>query len=65
MVASSGHAVNGFMWVRAVVVPLICVLIHRSIGSAARGSRPACERLSGLTVIMPIAITGIDFPKVR
>lgn len=60
-VTGSGHPVNGFMWVRAVLLPLISLLIHRIAGSAAGGSGRAFERLSGLTVVMPIAIIGVDF----
>ncbi|MFD8638085.1 hypothetical protein [Streptomyces sp. NPDC059533] len=60
-VAGSGHVVNGFMWVRAVLLPLIGLLVHRIVVSAARGSRRAFERLSGFTVVMPIAIVGVDF----
>ncbi|MFB6614109.1 hypothetical protein ACFCV9_07815 [Streptomyces sp. NPDC056367] len=61
VVAACGHTVNGFMWVRAVLPPLIILLIHRMTVSVAGGSRRAFERLSGLTVVMPIAIIGVDF----
>ncbi|WP_424888856.1 hypothetical protein [Streptomyces sp. XH2] len=60
VVAGTGHAVNTFMWVRAVLLPVVAVLIHRMAVSAARGSRRAFERLSGLAVIMPVAIIGVD-----
>ncbi|MDH6704050.1 cytochrome bd-type quinol oxidase subunit 2 [Kitasatospora sp. MAA19] len=59
-VAVDGHLVNTFMWVRAVLLPVVAVLVHRLAGSAARGSRRAFERLSALTLIMPIAIVGVD-----
>jgi hypothetical protein len=59
-VSSSGHMVNTFMWVRAVLLPVVAVLIHRTTVSASRGSRRAFERVKALAVIMPIAITGID-----
>ncbi|MFF1379312.1 hypothetical protein [Streptomyces sp. NPDC058308] len=58
--SSSGHMVNTFMWVRAVLLPVVAVLIHRMIVSASRGSRRAFERVSALAVIMPIAIIGAD-----
>lgn len=59
-VAGTGHSVNTFMWVRAVLLPVIAVVIHRMAVSASRGSRRAFERLSSLAVIMPIAIVGVD-----
>jgi len=59
-VSSSGHMVNTFMWVRAVLLPLVAVLIYRLTVSASRGSRRAFERVRALAVIMPIAIIGVD-----
>ncbi|MEU9563208.1 hypothetical protein AB0D16_14340 [Streptomyces sp. NPDC048161] len=59
-VSSSGHTVNMFMWVRAVLLPVIAVLIHRMATAASRGSRRAFERVGTLAVIMPIAIIGVD-----
>jgi hypothetical protein len=59
-VSISGHMVNTFMWVRAVLLPVVAVLIYRMTVSASRGSRRAFERVSALTVIMPIAIVGVD-----
>ncbi|MFD7582117.1 hypothetical protein [Kitasatospora sp. NPDC059817] len=59
-VAGSGHPVNTFMWVRAVLLPVVAVLLHRLAVAASRGSRRAFERLGALTVIMPIAIIGVD-----
>ncbi|MGA4876105.1 hypothetical protein [Streptomyces lydicamycinicus] len=59
-VSSSGHMVNTFMWVRAVLLPVVAVLIYRMTVSASRGSRRAFERVSALAVIMPIAIIGVD-----
>ncbi|MCF3106295.1 hypothetical protein IPZ58_32695 [Streptomyces roseoverticillatus] len=60
VVAGTGHTVNTFMWVRAVLLPVVAVLIHRVTVSAARGSRRSFERVSTLAVIMPIAIIGVD-----
>ncbi|WKU48890.1 hypothetical protein Q3V23_35190 [Streptomyces sp. VNUA116] len=60
VVAGTGHTVNTFMWVRAVLLPVMAVLIHRVTASAARGSRRAFERLSTLAVVMPIAIIVVD-----
>lgn len=59
-VSISGHTVNTFMWVRAVLLPVVAVLIYRMTGSASRGSRRAFERVRALAVIMPIAIIGVD-----
>ncbi|MFD7496613.1 hypothetical protein ACFV8T_30240 [Streptomyces sp. NPDC059832] len=58
--ASSGHMVNTFMWVRAVLLPVVAVLIYRMAISASQGSRRAFERVGTLAVIMPIAIIGVD-----
>jgi cytochrome bd-type quinol oxidase subunit 2 len=59
-VSSSGHMVNTFMWVRAVLLPVVAVLIHRMTVFASQGSRRAFERVSALAVIMSIAIIGVD-----
>ncbi|WNI20971.1 hypothetical protein [Streptomyces sp. ITFR-16] len=58
--AGSGHTVNTFMWVRAVLLPVVAVLLHRLAVAASRGSRRAFERVSALAVIMPVAIVGVD-----
>lgn len=59
-VSAGGHTVNTFMWVRAVLLPLIAVLVHRLTVVASRGSRRAFERVSAVAVIVPIAIIGVD-----
>ncbi|WP_328395031.1 hypothetical protein [Nocardia sp. NBC_00416] len=59
-VSTSGQPVNTFMWVRAVLLPVIAVLIYRMTVSASRGSRRSFERVSALSVIMPIAIIAVD-----
>lgn len=59
-VSSSGHMVNTFMWVRAVLLLVVAVVIYRMTVSASQGSRRAFERVSALAVIMPIAIIGVD-----
>ncbi|MFC7304086.1 hypothetical protein ACFQVC_07640 [Streptomyces monticola] len=56
----SGHSVNTFMWVRAVLLPVVAVLLLRMTVSASRGSRRAFERVSTLAVVMPVAIIGVD-----
>ncbi|SCF12784.1 hypothetical protein GA0070607_5871 [Micromonospora coriariae] len=60
VVSVSGHTVNTFMWVRAVLLPVVAVLIYRMTVSGSQGSRRAFERVSGLALIMPIAIIGVD-----
>ncbi|MEL5961138.1 hypothetical protein AADR41_41380 [Streptomyces sp. CLV115] len=59
-VAAGGHPVNTFMWVRAALLPLTAVLLHRMTVSASRGSRRAFERVRSVCVVMPIAIVGVD-----
>ncbi|MBF6048493.1 hypothetical protein GO001_25350 [Streptomyces sp. NRRL B-1677] len=59
-VSGSGHTVNTFMWVRAVLLPVVAVLIYRMTLAASRGSRRAFERVRTLALIMPIAIVGVD-----
>jgi hypothetical protein len=60
VVWASGHTVNTFMWVRAVLLPVVALLIYRMTVAGSRGSRRAFERVSALAVIMPIAIIGVD-----
>ncbi|MYQ77540.1 MULTISPECIES: hypothetical protein [unclassified Streptomyces] len=60
VVAATGHTVNTFMWVRAVLLPLIAYVLHRITASAEAGSRRSFDRVSTLAVIMPIAIIGVD-----
>ncbi|MFC7646188.1 hypothetical protein ACFQX6_40565 [Streptosporangium lutulentum] len=60
VVSSSGHTINTFMWVRAILLPVIAVLFYRMTVSASRGSRRAFERVSVLTVTVPIAIIAVD-----
>jgi hypothetical protein len=60
VMSSSGHLVNTFMWVRAVLLPVVALLIYRMTVSSSRGSRRAFERVSALALIMPIAIIGVD-----
>lgn len=60
VVAATGHTVNTFMWVRAVLLPVIAYVLHRITVSAEAGSRRAFDRVSTLAVIMPIAIIGVD-----
>ncbi|GAA3017262.1 hypothetical protein JCM13580A_39090 [Streptomyces drozdowiczii] len=59
-VAATGHTVNTFMWVRAVLLPVIAYVLLRLTAAAADGSRRAFERVGTLAVIMPIAIVGVD-----
>ncbi|GAA1776646.1 hypothetical protein [Actinomadura chokoriensis] len=58
--SSSGHTVNTFMWVRAILLPVVAVAVHRMAVAASRGSRRAFERLRAVAVAMPVAIVGVD-----
>lgn len=58
--AGAGQTVNTFMWVRAVLLPVVAVLLHRMTAAASRGSRRAFDRVSTLTAVMPVAIIGVD-----
>lgn len=59
-VAATGHSVNTFMWVRAVLLPVTAYVLLRLTAAAADGSRRAFERVSTVAVIMPVAIIGVD-----
>ncbi|AEV82999.1 hypothetical protein ACWT_1980 [Actinoplanes sp. SE50] len=56
-VAAHGGTVNTFMWVRGALLPIVAVVLYRM---AAGGSPRALDRIRVLTVIMPIAIVGVD-----
>ncbi|MFH9426327.1 hypothetical protein [Streptomyces sp. NPDC017529] len=60
VMAFSGQSVTTFMWVRSALLLAVSVLIHRIAVSASRGSRRGYERLSTLTIILPIAIIAVD-----
>jgi hypothetical protein len=59
-VAGNGGAVNTFMWVRAALLPVVAVLVHRLAVAGSRGSRPAFERLGALAAVMAVAIIAVD-----
>ncbi|WP_042429857.1 hypothetical protein [Streptacidiphilus anmyonensis] len=58
--AVAGHAPNTFMWVRAALLPVVAVLLHRAAVAASGGSRRSFERIRGLAAVMPVAIVGVD-----
>ncbi|MEU9112802.1 hypothetical protein AB0D04_13665 [Streptomyces sp. NPDC048483] len=60
VMAFSGHSVTTFMWVRSALLLAVSVVIDRIAVSVSRGSRRAYERLSTLTVVLPIAIIAVD-----
>ncbi|WP_214414017.1 hypothetical protein [Sphaerisporangium fuscum] len=60
MLSISGHTVTTFMWVRAVILLAIAPVLHRLILGASQGARRSFERVRTLSVIMPIAIIGVD-----
>lgn len=59
-VSSSGHTVNTFMWVRAILLPVVAVPLYWTAVLASRGSRRAFERLRAVAFVMPVAIIGVD-----
>lgn len=58
--SSSGHMVNTFMWVRAVLLPVVAVPIYWTAVLASWGSQRAFERLRAVAIVLPIAIVGVD-----
>ncbi|MBE3010752.1 hypothetical protein IL992_16330 [Microbispora sp. NEAU-D428] len=54
------HTVTTFMWVRAVILLAIAPALHRQIVGASQGARRCYERMRTVTVVMPIAIIGVD-----
>lgn len=60
VVALCDAPVNTFMWVRAVLLPLAAVLLHRLTAAASRGSQRAFERVRILATVLPVAIVGVD-----
>lgn len=60
VMAISGHSVSSFMWVRSAILLAVTALIHRMAVDVSKGSGRAYERLSTLTIILPIAIVAVD-----
>jgi hypothetical protein len=58
--AVNGHTVNTFMWVRGALLPLIAIWLYRTAGKATAGNRKAFDKVRTLSLIMPIAIIGVD-----
>ncbi|WP_436534220.1 hypothetical protein [Actinoplanes sp. HUAS TT8] len=52
--ASTGHTVNTFMWVRGFLLPAVAVLLY------VMTVRGRLDRVRTLTLIMPVAIIGVD-----
>lgn len=59
-VAAHGQPVNTFMWIRGVLLPIVAVLLYRMATAAGRGNAKALDRLRTLTVVLPIAVVGVD-----
>jgi hypothetical protein len=59
-VAVHGEPVNTFMWVRGALLPVVAVLLYRLSVRASAGSGKAADRLRTLTVILPLAVVGVD-----
>ncbi|MFC6880835.1 MULTISPECIES: hypothetical protein [Actinomadura] len=60
LLSISGQTVTAFMWIRAVVLLAAAPVLHRLTVRAAQGERRSYERVRAITVIMPIAIVGVD-----
>ncbi|GAA2477661.1 hypothetical protein [Streptomyces longisporus] len=60
VVALTGHSTTGFMWIRGAILLALAPVLYRSAVRASQGVRRDYERLSTLSVILPIAIIGID-----
>lgn len=58
--SSTGHTVNTFMWVRALLLPVVAVPIYWTAVLASRGSQRAFERLRAVAIVLPVAIIGVD-----
>ncbi|HET6909733.1 MAG TPA: hypothetical protein VFH54_10375 [Mycobacteriales bacterium] len=60
-VAALDHgSVSSFMWVRASILLLITPVFYRLAEHASRGEEKSFERLRTVSVIVPIAIVGVD-----
>lgn len=59
-VAIAHGPVTIFMWVRAGIMLLIAPLLHRLVVRASEGGQQAFERLRTVSVVLPIAIVGVD-----
>ncbi|MEU1736014.1 hypothetical protein [Streptosporangium sp. NPDC020145] len=60
VMALIGGEATSFMWVRAVVMLAIAPMLHRMVVRAEEGSAKAFDRVRTLSVVMPIAIIGVD-----
>lgn len=60
VVAFTGHTTTTFMWVRAGVLLVLAPVLSRMTARASQGSRSSFERVRTLSVILPIAIIGVD-----
>ncbi|MCX4852231.1 hypothetical protein [Streptomyces canus] len=60
VVALSGHSTTSFMWIRGAILLALAPVLYRSAVRASKGARRDYERLSTLSVILPIAVLGID-----
>jgi hypothetical protein len=58
--ASAGHVVPGFLWGRSCVVLVTSVVAYWLLTAAGRGARWAYLRIRIISVVMPIAIVGVD-----
>ncbi|MQY04295.1 hypothetical protein [Actinomadura macrotermitis] len=60
VMALTGHEASPFMWIRGTILFLAAFPLHRFAVRAAQGSAKALDRLRTLSVVLPIAIIGVD-----
>ncbi|MFI1993377.1 hypothetical protein [Actinoplanes sp. NPDC020271] len=52
--ASTGHTINTFMWVRGLLLPAAAILLY------VLTARGRLDRVRTLSAILPVAIVGVD-----
>ncbi|WP_433512127.1 hypothetical protein ACQP2T_51560 [Nonomuraea sp. CA-143628] len=60
ILATTGHAVTSFMWGRSAGVLASAAVTYWLTGLAARGARGAFLRVRIISIVMPLAIIGVD-----
>ncbi|MEV6158007.1 hypothetical protein AB0L53_47470 [Nonomuraea sp. NPDC052129] len=60
ILAITGHTVTSFMWGRSAGVLASAAVTYWLTGLAARGARGAFLRVRIISIVMPLAIIGVD-----
>jgi hypothetical protein len=58
--AASHHVVPGFLWGRSCAVFVTSIVAYWLLTRAARGARWAYVRIRIISIVMPLAIVGVD-----